>query len=428
MSGPRKLGFAMALSLVMGCMIGSGVFMLPASLAPYGWNAVPAWLLTVGGALAIAASLARLTRALPHADGPHGFVKAAFGDLPAFLITWSYWVSVWVGIAAVAIAAVSYLSVFAPAIAAVPGLPAGLTIALIWAVTLVNLRGARSAGGFQVATTLIKLVPLVVVIVLVLLVVGRSGGAALAPLPAGGLSLGGITAAASLTLWALLGFETASLAAAQVEDAETVVPRAILAGTGLTGLIYLITCSGVALLLPAAIASASHAPFADFVARYWSPGPAYFVALFAAIGAIGTLNGFTLVQGAMMVSLARAGSFPAWIGVTTAAGTPVRGMLVSSGLTTVVLLLNATRGMTDLFTFLALVSTSSTLFLYFGVAAASLKLRVGGLVGAVATAFALWTFYGAGLDATGWSSLLLVAGIPVFLWVRRSGAAAQPAE
>ena len=428
MSGARKLSFGMCLALVMGNMIGSGVFMLPASLAPYGWNAVPGWLLTIGGALTIALSLARLTRALPEADGPHGFVRAAFGDLPAFLITWSYWVSVWVGIAAIAIAAVSYLSVFAPGIAAVPGLPAGLTIALVWAVTLLNLRGARSAGGFQIATTLIKIVPLVVVIVLILLVVGRTGGAALAPLPAQGFSLAGITAAASLTLWAMLGFETASLAAAQVENADAVVPRAILAGTTLTGLIYLIACTGVALLLPAAIAASSAAPFADFVARYWSPGPAYFVALFAAISAIGALNGFTLVQGAMTLSLARAGSFPAWIGVTNAAGTPVRAMLVSSSLTTIVLVMNAARGMTDLFTFLALMSTSSTLFLYFGVSAASLRLRVGSLVGAVATAFALWTFYGAGLDATGWSSLLLLLGIPVFFWVRRSGAAAQPAE
>ena len=428
MSGARRLNFWMCLALVMGNMIGSGVFLLPASLAPLGWNAVPGWLLTIGGALTVALVLARLTRALPGADGPHGFVKAAFGDLPAFLIAWSYWISIWVGNAAIAIAAVSYLSVFAPGIAHIPGLPAGLTIALVWAVTLVNLRGARSAGGFQLATTVIKIVPLAVVIVLTLLVVGRTGGAALAPFPAQGLTLAGVTAAASLTLWAMLGFESASLVAAHVERPDTVVPRATMIGASLTGIIYLIACSGIALLLPAAIAASSHAPFADFVARYWSPGPAYFVALFAAVSAIGALNGLTLVQGAIPLSLARAGSFPAWMGVTNAAGAPARAMLVSSSLTTLLLLLNSARGMTDIFTFMALLSTSSVLFLYFGVAAASLRLRVGGLVGAVATLFALWTFYGAGLAVTGWSSLLLLAGIPVFLWVRRSGAAAQPAE
>lgn len=428
MSGHRQLNFWMCLALVMGTMIGSGVFLLPASLAPYGWNAVPGWLITIGGALMLALSLARLTRALPHADGPHGFVKAAFGDLPAFLIAWSYWVSMWIGNAAIAMAAVSYFSLFAPVIARVPGLPAALTIVLVWIIAMINIRGARSAGGFQLATTLIKIIPLAVVIVLTLWVVLSTRGAALAPFPAQGLTLASVSAASSLTLWAMLGFEAASLASAHVERADEVVPRATIIGASLTGLIYLIACSGIALLLPAGLAATSHAPFADFVARYWSPGPALFVGLFAAISAIGALNGVTLLLGAIPRSLARAGSFPAWFGVTNAAGVPARGMLVGAALTTILLLLNSARGMTDMFTFLALMSTSSTLFLYFGIATAALRLRVGGAIGVAATGFALWAFYGAGLEANAWSSVLLLAGIPIFWGVRRSGAAAQPAE
>ena len=133
------------------------------------------------------------------------------------------------------------------------------------------------------------------------------------------------------------------------------------------------------------------------------------------------------MSGAIPLSLARAGSFPRWFGVTSASGAPVRAILLSSGLTTVLLLLNTSRGMTDLFTFLALISTSSVLFLYFGVSTAALRLRAGGAAGIVATGFALWTLWGAGLDATGWSSLLLLAGVPVFWLVRRSAPAPQPA-
>ena len=124
----KKLGFWMSLSMVMGIMIGSGVFLLPAALAPFGWNAVIGWLLTIGGALAIVTMLARLTRHLPEADGPHGFVGTAFGPLPAFLVTWSQWVATVVANAAVSTAAVSYLSMFAPGIDGVPALPALLSI------------------------------------------------------------------------------------------------------------------------------------------------------------------------------------------------------------------------------------------------------------------------------------------------------------
>jgi APA family basic amino acid/polyamine antiporter len=294
-----------------------------------------------------------------------------------------------------------------------------LTIGLVWLVALVNLFGARSAGGFQFVTTLLKLIPLVAAVVITLVVVFGTRGAALAPLPVHGFSLSAITASASLTLWAMLGFESASLATSQIDRPAITIPRAMLAGAGLAGLIYLIACSGIALLLPADIAANSHAPFADFVGHYWGPGPAAAVALFAAISAIGALNGLTLVVGAIPLSLARAGSLPAWFGVTSASGTPVRAILVGTGLTTVLLLLNAARGLTDLFTFLALMSTSSALFLYFGAVMAAFKLRVGGAVGVAATAFTLWTFWGAGIDATGWSSLLLLAGVPVFLLAKR---------
>jgi basic amino acid/polyamine antiporter, APA family len=81
---PKKLGLWMCVALVMGNMIGSGVFLLPASLAPYGWNAVIGWCVTVAGALALAYVLARLTVAHPAAGGPAGFVQQAFGKLTGF--------------------------------------------------------------------------------------------------------------------------------------------------------------------------------------------------------------------------------------------------------------------------------------------------------------------------------------------------------
>jgi basic amino acid/polyamine antiporter, APA family len=411
---PRKLGFWMCMALVMGNMIGSGVFLLPAALAPFGWNAVGGWILTIAGALAIALCLARLTRALPDVDGPHGFTRTAFGDLPALLVTYGYWVSLWVGNAAVATAAISYLSVFVPAFGKIPWAAPAATIALVWLATLISVRGARAAGTIQIITTVIKLVPLIVVLVLIAIVLETSGTTQLAPFPAAGLSLAQVNGAAALTLWAMLGFESASLASASVENPATTIPRATIAGASLTGLTYLIVCSGIALLLPAAIAAKSNAPFADFVARYWGVGPSLFVAGFAAISAMGALNGLTLLQGAVPLSLARAGSFPRWFGVTNAAGTPVRALVGTSLLTTALILVNSARTMGDMFAFMALLSTSTILFLYLAVAAASLKLRVGGAVGAVALLYAVWTLWGAGLEASGWSFALLLTGVPIY--------------
>ena len=201
----RPLGVWMCTALVVGNMIGSGVFMLPASLAPYGWNAVIAWLLTIGGALCLAFVYARLAEAFPRAGGPLAYTQEAFGPTAGFMVAWAYWISMWVGNAAIAVGCVSYLSVFLPAIAKVPGLHALVTVALVWGLTAVNCWGSKSAGRLQVVATILKLMPLVAVAGLAVVILARKGGAAITPFEPSKLSAGGITAAATLTLWALLG-------------------------------------------------------------------------------------------------------------------------------------------------------------------------------------------------------------------------------
>ena len=424
----RALGFWMCLALVMGNMIGSGVYLLPASLAPYGWNAIFGWSFTIGGALCLAYVFATLARALPDAGGPFGFVATAFGPLPAFLVSWSYWISVWVANAAISIAAVSYLSVFAPGIASVPGLPAILAVALVWLVTVINLRGARSAGGFQIVTMMLKLIPLAAVIVIAMLLIGGVGEAEVAPYRPSVISPSAITATAALTLWAMLGFESAAVPQGKVDRPERTIPRATIAGTLLVGLIYILVTSAITLLLPAAQVAQSNAPFADFIARYWGSTPALFIALFAAISAIGALNGWVLMQGEIPLTMARAGAFPRWFAVTDARDTPVRALVLSSVLVTLLILANYTRSMADLFTFMALLATSASLVLYFACAAAALWLTRKGLIprsapflliATLGLIFAIWTFYGAGIGASGWILLLLALGVPLHFVSRR---------
>ena len=422
----RQLGLLAAIALVMGNMIGSGVFLLPASLAPYGWNAVGGWILTISGALVLAYVLARLTRALPEAEGAIGFVRRAFGHVPAFLISWIYLVSVWTAVVTIAVAAVSYLSSMLPALSSRPFMPAIAAAGLLWVMTLVNLRGVKAAGRVQIVTVLLKLVPLVVVIALAAGAL-LSGSGEIAPYEPEATSLTALSCAAALTLWALLGFECASLAAARVKDPAVNVPRATMWGTALTGLLYLTVCSAIALMLPPAVASASPAPFATFVARYWSAGPAALIAVFAVISCLGALNGWILMQGELARSMAERGMLPAWLAATDARGTPVRGLVAGSVIASVFALMNASRTMQGLFEFLLLLSTSAALWLYLACAVAAVRLKVAMPWAIVGAAYALWTLWGAGVAASGLSLVLMAAGLPLYWWARRERGSVEQA-
>jgi basic amino acid/polyamine antiporter, APA family len=401
---------------VMGNMIGSGVFLLPASLAPLGWNAVAGWCITICGALTLALVLARLTRTMPAAGGPVGFVTAAFGETTGFLIGWSFWVSIWTANVTLAVAAVSYLGTFLPSLLTAPGLSA---LALIWLVTGLNLFGARMSGRFQVVTLVIKLVPLVVVLVLIAVIIARPVAVYIVPFPAGGLSLTAMHGAAILTLWALLGFESASIAADKVADPAITIPRATVLGTLVTGILYLVVCSGIALLLPAAAIVTSNAPFAVFVETYWSREAALLIAGFAAVSAIGALNGWCLMQGELPAAMARRGLLPVWLAHENRHGTPARALVVSSIIASLFVILNSSKSTGDLFTFMAKLSTSATLWLYLGCACAALRFKIVLPVAAVAAGYAVWTLWGAGLDVSGLSLVLMAAGLPLYVWTKK---------
>jgi len=431
---PRKLGRWMATSLVVGNMIGSGAFLLPATLAPFGYNAVFGWLLTIAGGVCIALVFCWLVRSMPRAGGPYAYTNAAFGPLVAFLVAWSYWMSLWIGNAAIAVASISYLGVLAPHQAVLPGVAPVATCVLVWILTWINIVGVRAAGGVQLVTTILKLVPLILVIVLAAFALA-TGDAQLPPFQSSAISAGGITAAATLTLWGLLGLESATVPAGKIDDPERTIPFATMWGTVLTGLVYLVTSSAVILLMPVDIIARSGAPFGDFVARFWAPGPALLIAVFAGISCIGALNGWILVQAELPLAMARDGTFPRWFAKESAAGTPVRALVVSSGLMTIVVLLNFAKSMAEVFGFLLLLATATTLFMYLACALAALKLSGTGRlarsptlpwIGAIGALYALWTIYGAGGEAVAWGLGLLVAGIPVY-GIMRLGAKAKEA-
>ncbi|MDP9421804.1 MAG: amino acid permease [Pseudomonadota bacterium] len=422
--GGRQLGFWMCLALVVGNMIGSGIFLLPANLAPLGLNAIWGWIITIGGAMCLAAVFAALAKAIPEASGPYDYVAKALGSPPAFLVMWAYWISIWVTNSAIAIAAVSYLSSLAPGFFAAPGISALTAIAFVALFTGVACTGARTSGRVQILTSILKIMPLVAAMVIALIVFGQGEQPAqFAPAP---VSPNGVAAAAALTLWAMLGFECASVPAGRVRDPARTIPRATMIGTLAVGLIYLAASSAVFLLLPADVAAKSPAPFADLVGSFWGPTAATLVVFFAAISCLGALNGWVLLQGEVPLSLARRGVFPRWFGKVNSRGMPVRAQILGSTLSALLVAANFTKGLTELFAFMALLATVATLVLYLFAALSALRLMAIGqlrsgfmlVVTLVGGAYAVWTFYGAGAEATLWGLLLLMTAIPVWFGMR----------
>jgi APA family basic amino acid/polyamine antiporter len=119
----RALGFWTCTALVIGNTIGVGIFVMPASLAPFGLNAVPAWGITIAGCILLALVFSGLARAFPGDDGPYAYTQRAFGSGATFYVLWCYWVSVWVTNATIAITVIGYLSILVPALQTATWLP-----------------------------------------------------------------------------------------------------------------------------------------------------------------------------------------------------------------------------------------------------------------------------------------------------------------
>jgi len=349
----RALGLTMTTALVVGNTIGVGIFMLPASLAPYGMNAVPAWLITSVGCIFIAWVFAGLSRAFPDDDGPYVYTSRAFGGAVAFVLMWCYWVSTVVTLPVLATGAVGYLSSFFPVLALNHGLAAVTALATVWLFVLVNLLGARTAGGVQVLTTVVKLVPQAGIILLGVWALLAPRAQSLVHVPPTPTSLSGVIAASTLALYAMLGVESAAMPAGRVRDPGRTIPM---------------------LLIPQGELAVSNAPFADLFARYLGPASGRLLAAFVIVGALGCLNGWTLVIGELTVSFAKHGGFPRVLGKVNAHGAPLWGLLFTGVLASLMLIMNYNDSMAGAFTLLSVVVTATNLPIYIGCAIAVLVL------------------------------------------------------
>lgn len=424
----RMLGKWMSAAMVIGTMVGSGIYLLPTTLAPFGPNLVLAFVLTGLGTMCLAFAMARLAARIP--GGPFAYIANAFDERTAFVTLWCYTLSQITAVAGVSIAVAGALGHVFPAAQAGFGLTLTAILAIV-ALLLVNLRGTRSAGVLQVVTTLIKLSPLIAA---VLLVAGRGATGqpleALAPTP---VTLGGVTAAAALILFSLTGFEAAVMTANVTRDSTSTVPRATITGTGFTAIIYLLATVAVLWLLPSSVAMKSGAPFADAIAPLLGAAAGALVAVIAAISAFGTGNALLLIAAESARTMASARDLPAVFGRANRIGAPAGALVICAGIAALLVLASVSKDFVSVYVLITLVSTLLSLVLYAVVAVAALKLKVADqwtwvvLLGLIYT---VAMFVGAGADALLWSIALGLVGFPVRALSRRlrppAGAAAAP--
>ncbi|MCG2799678.1 MAG: amino acid permease [Cellulomonas sp.] len=337
LAAPARLGLPQATSMVVGTIIGVGIFNLPGSLAGFGPIALVAMGPTTLGAVALALMFASLARRMPADGGPYAYARAAFGNLVGFTNAWLYWIPCWAGNAAIATGWVLYVERFINTTHH-PAATVALTLAGLWGAAAINLMGVGAMGRIQLWTSVLKFVPLLAMATIGLLfidganfeVLNRSG---MPPLQA-------VTGAMALCLFSYIGVEAASVAAAKVRDPRRNVPRATVLGTLAAAIVYVLSLVAVMGIVPAAELTTSTAPFATAAQSMAGQWAGTLMAALVVVSGFGALNGWTMLAAEMPLAAANDGLFPDRFRTLSRRGVPAFGILTSTLLSTVVVVLS----------------------------------------------------------------------------------------
>lgn len=424
----KSLGVAACTAIVVGNMVGSGFYLSPAAVAPFGNLAILAWIVMGGGAICLGLTFAKLARLAPATGGPYAYTRMAYGDFPGFLIAWGYWISIWTSLPVIAIA-------FAGAVFdLIPGLhnravAVVLTLGAIWAVVFVNLRGVKEAGLFAEITTYSKLVPFAAIALIGLFFIDTSHFNELNP--SGKSLLGASAALAPLTMFAFLGLESATVPAGDVIDPKRTIPRSTVLGIGIATLLYVLGTIAVFGLVPRDQLIHSVAPFSDAARVLWGSWGATVISIAVIVSAIGALNGWTLLMGQVPMAAAHDGLFPPVFGRLSDRGVPAIGITLSAVLATLLVLSQVAGppGFSSFYTLVVGLSTMAAVVPYAFCALATglvAAYAAGGapvprltIIEVIAFVFAVFTLYGCGAEPVLYGVVMLVLGIPVYVWQRR---------
>ena len=428
-SEQKKFGLWTSTSLVLGTMIGAGVFLMPSALASYGSISLIGWLFSSLGAIVIAKVFANISKLIPSSDGgPYAFAKAGLGDFAGFLIGWGYLISVWTTNAAIAVSLVSAMSTFFPILAQDASIALATGLVFLWLLTWVNTLGVIASGRVQLMTTILKIVPLVLVAIGGLLLLDPQN---LLPFNKSGTSnWQAITATTTLTFFAFLGIECATIPSSSVDNPGQNISKATMFGVWIAASIYILSTISIMGMIPASQLQVSITPFADAAEKIYGHGAKYWVSAGAAIAAFGALNGLILVQGQMPYAMAKDKLFPAFFAKQNRKGVPANGVIVSSIIITLLMFMNNSKNLAGQFKLLILLSTFFTLLPYLFTTVSYLIVRAKQattftktktvtaiVLSAIAFSFSMWMLIGSGQEIVYWGFIMLMLGVPFYVYM-----------
>lgn len=433
----RGLTLLGAVALIVGNMVGTSIYTLPASLASTtGPLGIAAWLLTAVGYLFVALVYASLGVRYPRTGGPYVFAREAFGDFSGFQTVWAYWFSCVIGNAGIVTGVVGYAVGFSPALAASTWLQFGLAQALLWGLCALNVLGVRASSRLQIAVMVTTVVPLLTLSALTFRVFDPANLTPFAPNGWGTLAAG-----AALVVWGYSGVESATVPAEEVGDAERTIGRATMIGYAVATLVFLLTATAVAGALPNEVVASSARPIAIAAERALGPWAGVVIGIAAIVAGLGTLNGWILMAGRIPVAAAQDGLFfDRMARIHPRFGTPHVALVVGTGVASLMLLLFFNRSLLGVFNFIVLLAVLTTLLPHLYAAGAELLLarrfperytaaqrRRAHVVAPVAFVFVLYTIYGVGPEVAMWGFIVVLAGTPLYIWLvtRRPAGAAR---
>jgi len=423
---PKSLGLWTLTALVSGNMIGSGIFLLPSTLAKIGSISILAWVFTTLGAFCLALVFSKLSTLVHKSGGPYAYAQAGFGKFIGFQTAYNYWIAVWVGNAAIAIAVIGYLTVFFPILSnALIGCL--FAIAMLWILTIINLTGLQAAGILQIVMTILKFIPIFLVAIF--------GWWYFHPeflthnfnvTPFSNLSV--FSHAIPLTLWAFIGMESATIPAESVVNPKFNIPLATLLGTSIAAIAYIASATVIMGMIPMPILAISTSPFAAAANIMFGHWGNWLIALGAVISCFGCLNGWILVQAQIPMAAADDNLFPKIFGERNKAGVPAKGIIITSVCVSLLLLMTTNSDLNQEFQTIISIAVIASLVAYFYTAVAEIILlkkqahpvrpshKIHIIIASAAAIYAFWAIAGSSKIIVFYELLLLLSSIPLYSW------------
>jgi len=456
----RALGLPSATALVIGSIIGTGVFTMPAVMAGAGTVSILTLAVIAVGAVLLGLMFGQLTKRIPASDGGlYAYARHEFGDFAGYLTAWCYWITCWAGNAAIVASWVLYVKAFTteawgwtyPANNNWPLF--AIAMCGLWIPAVINLFGARSMAWFQNITVVLKFLPLLFVALFGWLFVAFATSNYPAFNASGGSLMTAVSMASGVALFSFIGVEATSVATSKVRDPRRNVGRATVLGTGMCALLYVAVTAAVMGLVPSGKLASDTAPFVSafhvmFPGHGWV---GWFVALVAVVSGFGALIGWTLVTAEIARAAARDVLFPESFGKTNRFNAPWFGIAVSTAVASLLMgwsyldPSNPNSLGVKVFTYLVSLSVVTVAIPYFFAACAQLSFLVsrrrkvsGWMLGrdlsiAIASVlFSLWVTAASGYAAVYQALIMVLIGLPIYAFLKarreREGLTSEPIE